>query len=423
MSFNKNKIEDMDQNDPLSKYQSEFYVSDKNLCYLDGNSLGRLPLRTVNKITSFLKEEWGKQLVEGWEHWIDEAQKSGDMLARNIIGGNPGEVLVCDTTSINFYQLCSAVVRANPRRNKIITDSANFPTDRYILEGIADQYGLELIFIDNEILNTQEYERITVADLEPYLSDGVSLVTFQVLQYRSGALNPIKEITELVNSYGAMIVWDASHAAGSVELDFKKNNIDLAVGCTYKYLCAGPGSPAWLYVSKKLQNKLNVPIQGWFAQKDQFGMGLKFQKSPDIRGFQIASPSLLGIRCVNSSIELIEEAGLSMIIEKARKGTELMIDLYDEYLAGLDFKLMTPRDAKRRGGHISLMHKHAKKISVALRRFERVIVDYRTPDQIRIAISPLTMTYDEVFRGMKRIRESVIRQDYLKVDDNVSEVT
>ena len=172
-----------------------------------------------------------------------------------------------------------------------------------------------------------------------------------------------------------------------------------------------------------MQNKLNVPIQGWFAQKDQFGMGPKFQKSPDIRGFQIASPSLLGIRCVNSSIELIEEAGLSMIIEKARKGTELMIDLYDEYLAGLDFKLMTPRDAKRRGGHISLMHKHAKKISVALRRFERVIVDYRTPDQIRIAISPLAMTYDEVFRGMKRIRESVIREDYLKVDDNVSEVT
>ncbi len=423
MSFKKNKIEDLDQNDPLSKYKSEFHVSDKNLCYLDGNSLGRLPLRTINKINFFLKEEWGKQLVEGWEHWIDEAQKSGDMLARNILGGNSGEVLVCDTTSINFYQLCSAVVRANPKRNKIITDSANFPTDRYILEGIADQYGLELIFINNETVNNQEYERITVADLEPYLSDGVSLATFQVLQYRSGALNPIKEITELVNSYGAMIVWDASHAAGSVELDFKKNNIDLAVGCTYKYLCAGPGSPAWLYVSKKLQNKLNVPIQGWFAQKDQFGMGPKFQKSPDIRGFQIASPSLLGIRCVNSSIELIEEAGLSMIIEKARKGTELMIDLYDEYLAGLDFKLMTPRDAKRRGGHISLMHKHAKKISVALRRFERVIVDYRTTDQIRIAISPLAMTYDEVFNGMKRIRESVIRKDYLKVDDNVSEVT
>ena len=423
MSFNKNKIKDLDQNDPLSKYQSEFQVSDKDLCYLDGNSLGRLPLRTIDKITLFLKEEWGKQLVEGWEDWIDEAQKSGDLLARNILGANTGEVLVCDTTSINFYQLCSAVVRANPKRNKIITDSANFPTDRYILEGIADQYGLELIFIDNENVNDKEYERITADILEPYMSNSVSLVTFQVLQYRSGSLNPIKEITELVESYGAMIVWDASHAAGSVDLDFKKNNIDLAVGCTYKYLCAGPGSPAWLYVSKKLQNKLNVPIQGWFAQKDQFGMGPKFEKSPDIRGFQIASPSLLGIRCVNASIDLIEEAGILEIIKKAQKGTDLMIDLYDDWLADLGFELMTSRNAKRRGGHISLMHKHAKKISVALRKFERVIVDYRIPDQIRIAISPMAMTYDEVYRGMKRIRESVIRKDYTKVDDNVSEVT
>ena len=423
MSFNKNKIKDLDQNDPLSKYRSEFQVSDIDLCYLDGNSLGRLPLRTVDKINSFLKEEWGKQLVEGWEDWIDEAQKSGDLLARNILGANTGEVLVCDTTSINFYQLCSAVVRANPTRNKIITDSANFPTDRYILEGIADQYGIELIIIDNENVNGQEYERITADTLEAYMSNSVSLVTFQVLQYRSGALNPIKEITELAESYGAMTVWDASHAAGSVRLDFKENNIDLAVGCTYKYLCAGPGSPAWLYVSKKQQNKLNVPIQGWFAQKDQFGMGPKFEKSLDIRGFQIASPSLLGIRCVNASIELIEEAGISEIIEKAKKGTDLMIDLYDYWLADLGFELMTSRNAKNRGGHISLMHKHAKKISVALRKFERVIVDYRIPDQIRIAISPLAMTYDEVYRGMKKIRESVIRNDYLKVDNNVSEVT
>ncbi len=423
MSFNKNKIKDLDQNDTLSKYQSEFQISDKDLCYLDGNSLGRLPLRTIDKITLFLKEEWGDQLVEGWENWINEAQKSGNMLAKSILGANTDEVLVCDTTSINFYQLCSAVIKANPKRNKIITDSANFPTDRYILEGIADQYGLELIFIDNETANDQEYERITADILEPYMSDSVSLVTFQVLQYRSGALNPIKEITELVDSYGAMIVWDASHAAGSVRLDFKENNIDLAVGCTYKYLCAGPGSPAWLYVSKKLQNKLNVPIQGWFAQKNQFGMGPKFEKSPDIRGFQIASPSLLGIRCVNASIELIEEAGMSEIIKKAQKGTDLMIDLYDDWLADLGFELMTSRNAKRRGGHISLMHKHAKKISVALRKFERVIVDYRIPDQIRIAISPMAMTYDEVYRGMKKIRESVIRNDYLKVDNNVSEVT
>jgi Kynureninase len=228
------------------------------------------------------------------------------------------------------------------------------------------------------------------------------MVTFQVLQYRSGALNPIRDITKLAKQYGALTVWDASHAAGSVDLDFEGNHIDLAVGCTYKYLCSGPGSPAWLYVEKSLQKKLQVPIQGWFAQKNQFEMGPSFEKSPDIRGFQIASPSLLGLRCVNVFCEMVKQAGLKEIAKKAQTGTELMIDLYDEWLKDLGFVLMTSRDRKKRGGHISLMHEHAKNISVALRQFQRVIVDYRTPNQIRVAISPLAMSYDEIYRGMKR---------------------
>ncbi|MEC7855707.1 MAG: aminotransferase class V-fold PLP-dependent enzyme, partial [Candidatus Neomarinimicrobiota bacterium] len=301
MALTKEFIKALDQNDPLSEYQNEFHVTDKDLCYLDGNSLGRLPLKTIEKISSFLKDEWGSELVEGWEHWINEAQVIGDLLAESILGARKGEVLVCDTTSVNFFQLCSAVVKADQTRKTIITDAANFPTDRYILEGIADDFGLKLIIIDNEDINSQEYERISPEVLEPYLSEDVSLVTFQVLQYRSGALNPIRDITKLVKQYGALTVWDASHAAGSVDLDFEGNHIDLAVGCTYKYLCSGPGSPAWLYVEKSLQKKLQGPIQGWFAQKNQFEMGPSFEKSPDIRGFQIASPSLLGLRCVNVS--------------------------------------------------------------------------------------------------------------------------
>ena len=230
-------------------------------------------------------------------------------------------------------------------------------------------------------------------------------------------------ITKLVKQYGALTVWDASHAAGSVDLDFEGNNIELAVGCTYKYLCSGPGSPAWLYVHKSLQERLQVPIQGWFAQKNQFEMGPKFEKSPTIRGFQIASPSLLGLRCVNVSCEMVKQAGIKEIAKKAQTGTELMIDLYDEWLKDLGFVLMTSRDRKKRGGHISLMHEHAKNISVALRQFQRVIVDYRTPNQIRVAISPLAMSYDEIYRGMEKIRESVVRKDYLQVRDNLSEVT
>ena len=423
MTIAKEFVHVLDQNDPLSSYQNEFQVSDKNLCYLDGNSLGRLPLRTIGNINSFLKDEWGNQLVEGWENWISEAQISGDLLAHNILGAKKGEVIVCDTTSVNFFQLCSAVVRSLPDRKTIITDAANFPTDRYILEGIADVYGLKLIVIDNEDIDNPDYERITPELLEPYLSDDVCLVTFQVLQYRAGALNPIKDITNLAKKYGALTVWDASHAAGSVHLDFKKNDIDLAVGCTYKYLSAGPGSPAWLYVKKNIQNELQVPIQGWFAQKDQFEMGNGFVKSPGIRGFQIASPSLLGLRCVNVSAEMIGQAGMDKIVIKAQTGTNLMIDLYDQWLREVGFTLMTPRDREKRGGHISLMHDHAEKISLALRQFERVIVDYRIPNQIRIAISPLANSYEEIYRGMRSIRELVDRKDYLNVQDNISEVT
>ena len=322
MALTKEFIKALDLNDPLSEYQNEFHVTDKDLCYLDGNSLGRLPLKSIEKISSFLKDEWGSELVEGWEHWINEAQVGGDLLAESILGARKGEVLVCDTTSVNFFQLCSAVVKADQTRKTIITDAANFPTDRYILEGIADDFGLKLIIIDNEDINSEEYERISPEVLEPYLNEDVALVTFQVLQYRSGALNPIRDITKLVKQYGALTVWDASHAAGSVDLDFEGNNIDLAVGCTYKYLCSGPGSPAWLYVHKSLQERLQVPIQGWFAQKNQFEMGPKFEKSPTIRGFQIASPSLLGLRCVDVSCEMVKQAGLKEIAKKAQTGTE-----------------------------------------------------------------------------------------------------
>ena len=255
-------IHDLDRSDAIASFKTEFHIQNKDLIYLDGNSLGRLPKKTISNINDFLIEEWGTKLVNGWEGWITEAQVSGDLLGEHVLGAKKGEVLVCDTTSVNFYQLCSAVVKSNLHRKTIITDAANFPTDRYILEGIADTFGLTLRLIDNENVHSKEYERITPEILEPYLNDDVALVTFQVLQYRSGALNPIREITALAKKYGILTVWDASHAAGSVHLDFEKNDIDLAVGCTYKYLSSGPGSPAYLYVKKSLQKQLQVPIQG-----------------------------------------------------------------------------------------------------------------------------------------------------------------
>jgi kynureninase len=413
---------ELDKNDPLAHFKSQFVVTDPEMCYLDGNSLGRIPKATITAINDFMVE-WGAEVVTGWGHWVDEAQPTGDLLGQAALGAGPGQILVCDTTSVNFYQLCLAAVHARPGRKTIITDAANFPTDRYILDGIAKQFGLNLVIIDNEDPAVAKHERITTQVLAPYLNDDVALVTLEVIQYRSGARTDIKSITDQVRAIGGLVVWDASHAVGAIELNLDANGVDLCVGCTYKYGNSGPGSPAWLYVSKKIQKELQVPIQGWFAQDAQFEMGPVFERAQNIRGFQIASPSLMGIRCVQTAFSMIKEAGIDAIAHKAAVGTQMMIDLYDAWLAPLGIELNTSRDPKERGGHISLVHPDAAQICVALRQISNVIPDYRTPNSIRLAISPLPTSFVEVWDGFARMRDLVASGQYKTIKEGGSRVT
>lgn len=414
---------ELDRNDPLAHFRSRFVITDPDMCYLDGNSLGRLPHSTVIAVNEYMTQEWGREVVTGWSHWVDEAQPIGDLIGRSALDAGPGQMLACDTTSVNFYQLALAAINARPGRKTIITDAANFPTDRYILEGIAKQLGLNLVIIDNESAGSADCERITPEILEKYLSDDVALVTLEVIQYRSGARNDIKSLTDLTRKYGALLLWDASHAVGAIEMNLDANGADLVVGCTYKYGNSGPGSPAWLYVSKRIQKELQVPIQGWFSQGDQFGMGPVFERAEGIRGYQIASPSLMGLRCVKSAFEIIEEAGIDAIASKAAIGTQMMIDLYDAWLADLGITLLTSRNAKERGGHITLGHPDAARICIALRQFANVIPDYRTPNSIRLAISPLPTSYVEVWDGFQRIRDLVATRQFEKVEEGGSRVT
>jgi len=414
---------DLDSKDPLARFRSQFVNTDPDMCYLDGNSLGRLPHATVKAVNDFMSKEWGPQVVAGWAHWVDEAQSTGDLIGVAALGVATGQMLACDTTSVNFYQLCLAAIAARPMRKTIITDAANFPTDRYILEGIAKAFKLKLIIIDNETSGKAENEQITAEILQPYLSDDVALVTLEVIQYRSGARNDIKSITDLVRKYGGLVVWDASHAVGAIEMNLDASGADLAVGCTYKYGNSGPGSPAWLYVSKRIQRELQVPIQGWFAQGDQFAMGAKFERADGIRGFQIATPPMIGLRCVQTSFSMIKEAGIDAIALKAATGTEMMIDLFDAWLADLGMRLLTTRSAKERGGHISIGHPDAARICVALRQFSNVIPDFRTPNTIRLAISPLINSYVEIWDGFQRIRDLMATKEYEKVQASGSRVT
>ena len=419
--FTRQDALDLDAKDPLAKYRDLFVFTDPDVCYLDGNSLGRLPKSTVETINKFLIEGWGTKIVDGWGEWIDKAETTGDLIGRAALGAAAGQTLAMDTTSVNFYRLVRAAISARPGRKTIITDEANFPTDRYIMQGIAEELGLNLVVIPNDLQEhstgeTFSDELVTPEILKPYLNDDVALVTISVVAYRSGALHDIKELTDLVRASGALMVWDASHAVGAVDMQFDRDGVDLAVGCTYKYGNSGPGSPAWLYVSKRIQSELEMPIQGWFAQRNQFLMGSKFDQIEGMRGFQIASPSIIGLLCIDEGFGMIEEATIAQINAKASKGTDMMIELFDQWLVPLGFELVTPRDSKLRGGHISIYHPDAAQIARGLRDDMKVIPDYRAPNSIRLAISPLPTSYVEVFDGFERIRDYTQSGKYKDLD-------
>ena len=412
-----------DDSDQLSRFREQFVIDDKSICYLDGNSLGRMPKRTINEINDLLFNEWGKKLVGGWADWIDEAERVGDLIGEAALGASAGQTLSLDTNTINIYQLAVAAIEVRPGRKKILIDRANFPSDRYAIESIAESLGMELVYIENEDPTLSPQEEITLDLLNRYLDDDVALVTLQIVQYRSGVLNDYAAIEKAVRARGALMLWDCSHAVGSVDLQFDKHGIGLAAGCTYKYGNSGPGAPGWLYVSHELQRELIVPIRGWFAAKNQFAMERTFEREEGIRGFQISTPPIIGLRAVKVGFEMIKEAGMKAINEKCLKGTDLMIQLFDEWLQPLGFSLATPRERHRRCGHIIITHPDGAKIARALRELKNVYPDYREPNGIRFSFSPLPTSFTELYEGFSRLRDLVASGEYKNLTAKEGKVT
>ena len=423
INMNRDKALETDNQDQLQSFRERFVVEDEDVCYLDGNSLGRMPKRTVEEIDSLLVNEWGKKMVGGWSDWIDEAEQVGNLIGEAALGASAGQTLAIDTNTINIYQLAVAAIKARPGRKKILIDRANFPSDRYALEAIAESHGMELVYIENEDPTISPQEEITLDLLSRHLDDDVALVTLQIVQYRSGVLNDYAAIEKMVRARGALMLWDCSHAVGSVDLQFDKNEIGLAAGCTYKYGNSGPGAPGWLYVSHKLQSELNVPIRGWFAAKNQFAMERTFEREDGIRGFQISTPPIIGLRAVKVGFEMIKEAGMKAINEKCLKGTDLMIELFDQWLEPLGFSLATPRERSRRCGHIIITHPDGAKIARALRELKNVYPDYREPNGIRFSFSPLPTSFTELYEGFSRLRDLVASGDYKNMKVVESKVT
>ena len=404
----------LDRDDPLARFRDEFVFEEGGPLYVDGNSLGRLSKRTEAAIAAVV-EQWGTDLVRGWHEWIELPTAVGDELAQYALGARPGEVVVTDSVTVNLYKLASAVLAARPEKRAIVTDLDNFPTDRYVLEGVAD----ELRFIEPDPVDGP-----TVADVETACASGdVGLVTLSHVAYRPGALADLRGITEAAHAAGALMLWDVSHSVGAVEIGLEEHGVDLAVGCTYKYLNAGPGAPACLYVREPLQEELRTPIQGWFGQRDQFAMGHPYEPAEGISKFLAGSPQILGLVAIRASLELLAEAGIEAVAAKGRALTEHAIELHDALLAPLGVELGTPRDPARRGAHVSFRHPEAWRICRALIERAEVIPDYRGPDSVRFGFPPLYTRFADVRESIERLARVIENEEYLEVDAAFTRVT
>ena len=403
-----------DAADPLAGFRERFVNADRERIYLDGNSLGRLPLATRDRLRD-LVEEWGERLVSGWPGWIDAPARVGDALAAGVLGARLGEVIVGDSTTVNLFKLCSAVLDLSP--GAMVTDRDNFPTDRYVLEGLAAQRGRELRLLEPKPLAGPQ-----PADLEP-LVEGAALVLLSHVSYRAGALADMRALTERAREHGAYVVWDLSHSAGAVPVSLHDAGVELAVGCTYKYLNAGPGAPAFLYVAEPLQARLRSPIWGWFGQRDQFEMERDYDPVDGVGRFQAGTPPVLELAAVEEGVRLTAEAGIDRLRAKSIALCDLLVALHDAWLAPLGFSLGSPRDGERRGSHVSLRHDEAWPICRALIERAAVVPDFRGPDSIRLGVAPLYTGFADVWDALDRLRRLVEAGEQRMVDAARARVT
>ena len=378
----------LDAIDPLAAWRDQFDLTapglaGRDLIYLDGNSLGRTPLRTIERLDAVVRGEWARDLIRSWDHWLDLPQRVGDRLAP-LIGAADGEVAVHDSTSVNLYQVVHGALAMRPDRAVIAIDAHDFPSDRYIVDGIAAATGRTV---------RHGFDRL----------DDVAVVVRSMVDYRTAEVVDIATETARATAAGALVIWDLSHAAGVLAVDLHGAGAQLAVGCTYKFLNGGPGAPAFTYVAHELQSLITQPIWGWFSQRDQFAMGPEYQPRPDIGRMLIGTPSILALAAADAGISVSADAGIDAIAAKATALTGFGIDLCDQW--GLT--TCTPREASRRGGHISVVHPQARQLCRRLIDECGVIPDFREPDIVRLGMSPLTTRFVDVHDGIEHIARLV----------------
>ena len=390
----------LDRADPLARFREEFVFDDEDLVYLDGNSLGRLPKRTADLVGRAVSTEWGARLVRGWnDGWVNAPLRVGDKLAR-LLGALPGEVAVSDGTSVNLFKLAVAALRARRGRHTIVTDALNFPSDLYVLEGAA-----ALLESGHGVVVVPSRDGIAIddVDLASAITEDTALVSLSHVAYKSGFLHDMAAVTACAHAAGALVLWDLSHSVGAVPIDLETSGADLAVGCTYKYLNGGPGAPAFLYVRRALQETLHNPIPGWFSRLEPFSFRAGYEPARDLSRFLVGTPPILSLVAAEAGVDLALEAGVGPAREKTVALGEFLVRLWKTLLEARGVTLRSPREAARRGAHVSFGHSEGLAIDRALIEEMKVIPDLRPPDVIRFGLSPLTTRFSDLVEGVARL--------------------
>jgi len=428
----------LDAADPLARYRAEFAQPEPALRYLDGNSLGRLPLKTAARLQEVIENEWGSDLIRGWNRgWYEAPARIGDKIGQ-LVGAAPGQVVVSDSTSVNLYKLAHAALSLMATRRKIVTDSLNFPSDVYILQGLVESSGLplEIEILDGSPPEIQTLEnpsfcgsklvresKLPHSKISDAIDERTALVTLSHVVFKSGYLYDLAEITRRAHEKGALVLWDLSHSAGVVPIELDAWEVDFAVGCTYKYLNGGPGAPAFLYVNQRLQAEVVSPIWGWFGQTRPFDFSLDYAPAPGVARFLAGTPPVLSLLAIEPGVELILEAGIPAIRQKSVELTEYFIRLSDELLSRHGFTLGSPRESDRRGGHVSLRHPQGYRINRALIDELNVIPDFREPDNIRFGFAPLYTSFEDVWETVERLQRVMDSKLYEKYPEEKPAVT
>lgn len=392
----------LDAADPLARHLDAFVDAPGVVAYLDGNSLGR-PLKNLpERAAAFIREDWGTRLIRSWdEQWMELPMALGDRVAKVALGAAAGQTVVADSTSVLLYKLMRAGVAARPDRGEIVIEAGNFPTDRFIAAGVAAETGATLRWVEPD-----ELTGVSAADVAAVVSERTALVVLSHVDYRSGALADMPAITEVVHDAGALMLWDLCHSAGVVPMQLDAWGVDLAVGCTYKYLNGGPGSPAFAYLRAEHQGAVTQPIHGWWSAEDIFAMGPEYAPAPGIRQLLSGTPPVLSMLAMQGMLDIIAAEGITAVRAKSVSLTDFAVRAYDELLAPLGVRLLSTRDAAHRGGHITIGHDSFQEVTKKLWG-EGIIPDFRFPDGIRLGLSPLSTSHEETLRGVTAVRDAL----------------